>query len=191
MSESSRRDALRIIAAAALSGSLEAQQAEHVHKAAAEQAKPAGIYKPQCFTADEFASLKTLCELIVPGATKGGAAEFIDTLASQNKELAAIFTGGLSWLDHEMLRNDRPAFRTAKPDDQRAMVDKIAYRRNQTPDLAAGVRFFDWARRLTVDAYYTSKAGIEEIGYKGNRGMSEFNVPREALEYALKKSGLG
>ena len=49
------------------------------------------------------------------------------------------------------------------------MLDQIAYRKNQTPELAPGIRFFDWARRMTVDAYYTSAAGIKEVGYMGNR----------------------
>jgi gluconate 2-dehydrogenase gamma chain len=70
------------------------------------------------------------------------------------------------------------------------MLDKIAYRRSETPELAAGIRFFDFARRMTVDAYYTSAAGIKELGYMGNKGMKEFKVPPEALAHALAKSGL-
>jgi hypothetical protein len=43
---------------------------------------------------------------------------------------------------------------------------------------------------MSVDAYYTSAAGIKELGYLGNRGMSEFKVPQEAVDYAMKRSGL-
>jgi hypothetical protein len=43
---------------------------------------------------------------------------------------------------------------------------------------------------MAVDAYYTSAAGIKELGYLGNRGMSEFKVPQEAIDYAMKRSGL-
>ncbi len=60
------------------------------------------------------------------------------------------------------------------------MLDRIAYKKNETPELAAGIRFFAWARRMTVDAYYTSAAGIKEVGYMGNKGMTEFKVPQEA-----------
>ena len=42
---------------------------------------------------------------------------------------------------------------------------------------------------MTVDAYYTSAAGIQEIGYLGNKGMAEFKVPQEAIDYALRRSG--
>ena len=55
-------------------------------------------------------ALQRLADLIIPagdgapGALAGGAPEFIDLLASRNAELAALYTGGLAWLDHEMLR---------------------------------------------------------------------------------------
>jgi hypothetical protein len=41
---------------------------------------------------------------------------------------------------------------------------------------------------MVVDAYYTSPIGIKDLGYMGNSAMSQFSVPQEALEYALKRS---
>ena len=185
-----RREALRNIAAAMMVGPLSLEAAQTVHEAAA-ASKAGGAYKPKCLNQHEFDSLRALCELIVPGASKGGAAEFIDLLSSQNPDMAAIYTGGLAWLDRAMERANDTSFLKAKPDEQTAMLDKIAFRRNRSPELAAGIRFFDWARRMTVDAYYTSAAGIKEVGYLGNRGMREFKVPQEAIDYAVKRSGLG
>jgi hypothetical protein len=52
------------------------------------------------------------------------------------------------------------------------------------------IGFFAWARRMTVDAYYTSAAGIQELGYLGNKGTSEFRAPQEEMDYALRRSGL-
>jgi hypothetical protein len=183
---------LRAIAAAALAGPLQAQQAQHVHEEATKQAAATGgIYNPKALTAHEFDTLNTLCELIVPGASKGGAVDFIDLLSSQNPEMAAIYTGGLIWLDHAMKREFNMTFLEAQPAERTAMLDKIAYRANSTPELAPGIRFFGWARQMTVDAYYSSAAGIQELGYLGNKGMSEFKVPQEAIEYAVKRSGLG
>jgi hypothetical protein len=181
---------LRNIAAAMMVGPLSLEAAQTVHEAAA-ASKAGGAYKPKCLNQHEFDSLKALCELIVPGASKGGAAEFIDLLSSQNPDMAAIYTGGLAWLDRAVERANNSSFLKAKPDEQTAMLDKIAFRRNRSPELAAGIRFFDWARRMTVDAYYTSAAGIKEVGYLGNRGMREFKVPQEAIDYAVKRSGLG
>jgi len=183
-----RRTVLAGIAAAAFSGSIPLAEAQHVHDAVA-AAKPAatGVYKPKALTQHEFDTLRHLGELIVPNSSKGGAAEFVDILAAQNNDLLAIFTGGLAWLDIEMKRRANAAFLAAPADQQTALLDLIAYRKNETPELAAGIRFFVWARRLTVDAYYTSAAGIKEIGYMGNKGMKEFHVPQEAIDYAVKR----
>jgi len=185
----SRRSVLANIAAAAMAGPVGLEAAQHVHEAAAAAATTAGgLYKPKALTQHEFDTLKALCEIIVPGASKGGAAEFIDLLSSQNPDMATIYTGGIGWLDEEMKRVYHVDFLTASAQQKTEMLDKIAYRKNRTPELAAGIRFFDWARRMTVDAYYTSAAGIKEVGYIGNRGMKEFKVPQEAIDYAVKRS---
>ena len=189
-----RRNMLvQIAAAAAVAGSVEQADAQHVHQAVAATKKgpPVGG-SGKAFNAHESVTLRALCELIVPGASKGNAFEFIDLLSSNNADLRAIFTGGLSWLDRTMEKRVNTQFVTAKPADQTALLDLIAFRetRESQPDLGPGVRFFDWARRLTVDAYYTSAAGIREVGFKGNGGMSEFKVPQEAIDYAMKRSGL-
>jgi len=187
-----RREALFRIATAALTGPLGLEAAQHVHATArADAAAAGGVYYPKAVTQHEFDTLKKLCELIVPGATNGGAAEFIDLLSSQNPEMLAIYTGGLAWIDFAMKREYSLKFLDSSPAQQSALLDRIAYRRNQTPELAAGIRFFDWARRMTVDAYYTSAAGIKDLGYLGNKGMRDFKVPPEAIAYALRKSGLG
>jgi gluconate 2-dehydrogenase gamma chain len=184
----SRRSVLARIAAAAMAGPLGLEAAQHVHEAAAAAATTAGgVYKPKALTQHEFDTLKTLCEIIVPGASKGGAAEFIDLLSSQNPEMSSIYTGGLAWLNEEMKRQYHADF-LAAAEQRTAMVEKIAYRKNRTAELAPGIKFFDWARRMTVDAYYTSAAGIKEVGYIGNRGMKEFKVPQEAIDYAVKRS---
>jgi choline dehydrogenase-like flavoprotein len=97
----------------------------------------------------------------------------------------------LAWRTAEYLAEEMRkgnVFLAAPPDDQKALLDKIAYRENATPDLAVGVRFFTWVRRMTVDAYYTSAAGIEELGYLGNKASSQFKVPQEAIDYALTRS---
>lgn len=184
-----RRNVLTRIAAAAMAGPVGLEAAQHVHEAAAAAATTAGgLYKPKALTQHEFDTLKTLCEIIVPGASKGGASEFIDLLSSQNPEMAAIYTGGIAWLDEEMKRHDHVDFLGASASQKTAMLDQLAYRKNLTPELAPGIKFFAWLRRMTVDAYYTSAAGIKEVGYIGNGAMKEFKVPQEAIDYAVKRS---
>ena len=124
----------------------------------------------------------------MPGSLDAGAPEFIDYLSSQNKDMGDIYTGGIAWLDTEMKRRYGAAFVDAKPADQTALLDLIAYRRNSTPEFAPGIHFFAWMRNMVVDAYYTSPVGVKDLGYMGNQAVSEFSVPAEALAYALKRS---
>jgi gluconate 2-dehydrogenase gamma chain len=81
-------------------------------------------------------------------------------------------------------------FLTASPGDQTKLLDQIAFRRNTTPELAPGIQFFSWARRMTVDAFYTSEIGIRDIDYRGNTALVSYPAPTEAIAYALKRSGL-
>jgi len=41
---------------------------------------------------------------------------------------------------------------------------------------------------MVVDAYYTSPAGIQAIGYKGNTAVAKFEIPQDAIDYTLKRS---
>lgn len=149
---------------------------------------PAGTYKPAYLSTHEYETLKILAESIVPGALDGGAPEFIDFLCSRNDELASIFTGGLAWTDDEMRRRYAAPFIDARPEQRTALLDVIAYRKNETPETAPGIHFFNWTRNMVVDAYYTSPAGIKEIGFMGNGAVSQFSVPQEAIDYAIKRS---
>jgi gluconate 2-dehydrogenase gamma chain len=192
----SRRDLLRITLTTLGVSVVNAEAAQHVHQAVAE-VKKNGAYKPKFFNEHEYKTLEKLADLIIPadehspGALAGGAPEFIDFLSSQSPELAEIYTGGLSWLDHEMNKHYSASFVAAARAQQTAMLDLIAYRKNNSPELGPGIQFFTWVRNMTVDAFYTSKAGMDDLGYIGNSAMSEFHVPAEAIDYAVKRSGLG
>jgi hypothetical protein len=197
----SRRELFRNLGvSAALAGPgaslVSAQVAQHVHETVAQEkaAAPKGEYTPKCFTAHEFKTLQRLSDLIIPadehssGALQAGAADWIDYMASNSPKLAQIFTGGIGWLDHHMQQHHAVDFADAKPEQQTAILDVIAYHRNETSENFPGIHFFGWARNLVTDAYYTSPIGIKELGYMGNSAMSEFHVPEEALQYALKRS---
>jgi hypothetical protein len=199
----SRRDLLVQIGvsaslAAAGESVLSAQQSEHVHQAvAANKAAAKGRYQPKALTAHEYATLQRLADLIIPadehspGALQAGAADFIDFLCAASDDMKAIYTGGLAWLDDAMRRrNNGNDFLSASPQQQTAMLDLIAFRENHTPEIGPGIQFFAWARRMVVDAFYTSPIGIKDVGFMGNSAMSAFSVPQEAVDYALKRSGL-
>src|SRR5215510_7501330 len=209
----SRRDALRNIALAVTvvaGGQLKLEAAQQVHAHAQEEKSKSGSYKAKLFTEHEFKTLGRLAELIVPAdsvsgsARDAGAPEFIDLLASQNEELAGIFTGGLSWLDAEMRHRYSAPFVDAKAEEQTAMLDALvkaeqtnrerkakgmtyeasehykdfqSYGVYAASDLGPGVAFFDWVRKMTVDAFYTSEIGIKDVDYRGNGSSSRYEVP--------------
>lgn len=189
MSDTTRRDLLRNVALAASLGGFSADAAQRVHQLAFAEKSATGGYAPKLFLPHEWETLDVLAEFIVPGARKGGAKEFIDLLASENKDLSLIFTGGLAWLDDAARDRYGATFIQAKPARQTELLDLISNRENDSSQLRPGIRFFTWARKLVVDAYYTSKAGIAELGFMGNQGLAEFTVPQAAIDYALKRSG--
>jgi gluconate 2-dehydrogenase gamma chain len=195
MDDVSRRELFKILGSsmvltAAGSGVLSPALAQHVHEAMAEAKSLSGgpNYQPKCFTKHYFLTLRKLGDLIIPGSPDAGAAEYIDFLASHNEELATIFNGGLGWIDVYMEKKFSTDFLTAKTEQQTALLDLLAYRKNATPETAAGQHFWVWLRNMVVDAYYTSPVGVQDIGFMGNKVLGSFSVPQEAVDYVMKRS---
>jgi len=152
-------------------------------------------------------------------AVDAGAPEFIDLLCSQNEELADIYTGGILWLDARMRKRHGKSFVEASEQEQTGMLDLLVetegaererkstlaaqaatggvyerflyYGVTRPSELGPGVSFFDWVRKMSVDAYYTSEMGYQDVGYMGNGAHSEYTVPQEAIDYALSRSPFG
>jgi gluconate 2-dehydrogenase gamma chain len=198
MSEITRRDALRRLALVlTAAGVVDRVAAQEVHQMTSlAQAATGGTYTPKGLTPHEYQTLERLTDLILPvengapGAVAAGAAAWIDMLTSESDQLKTTYTTGLAWLDAAMKQRGAADFLTASPADQTALLDQIAYRRNTSPELAPGIQFFTWARRMTVDAFYTSEIGIKDIDYRGNTALVSYPAPTDAIAYALKRSGL-
>ena len=195
MSNLSRRDALRRLGLALMAtGALDRLAAQEVHLMAADaQAAAAGPYTPKTFTPAEFRTLERLTDLIVPvengapGALAAGCAAWIDLISSENDQLKKIYKDGFAWVDGAMKTRGAASFVEATPAQQTALLDQIAYRRNQSPELTPGIEFFAWVRRMTVDAFYTSEIGIKDIDYRGNSPLGSYPEPTEAIAYVLKR----
>jgi len=172
---------------------LAAAQSHPAHKAS--PVAKAGPYKRRFFGEPEFKTLQVLSDLIIPpdeksgGGVAAGTAEFIDVMASDDKKLQAEFTGGLAWLDREMQGRHGKAFRECTATQQKEMLDALAWREKAGPELGPGVRFFALMRGWTVDAFYSSKMGVDDLRYVGNTAVAEFGgCPEEVTRKLLEKS---
>ena len=198
MSDLTRRDVLRRLGLTLMAtGVLDRVSAQEVHHMAmTAQSGTGGAYSPKALNDHEYRTLVRLTDLIIPvengkpGAVAAGAAAWIDMIASENTQLKDRYVTGLAWLDAAMKKRGAADFVSATPEQQTTLLDLIAFRRNQSPELEGGIEFFTWARRMTVDAFYTSEIGIADIDYQGNRPQATYQAPTEAIAYALKKSGL-
>ena len=193
-----RRQVLRQLALAvtgAGAGVFNVDAARVVHALAGEARAQAGGYAPAALSAHQFRTVTRLAELIVPAdegggsAVEAGAPEFIDLLCSQNPDLLRIYADGLAWLDAATRRTRDRTFVDASAAQQTAMLDGlVAAERGESssPDLREGLGFFNWVRRMTVDAYYTSPIGIADVGFQGNRVLGAYSTPREAVEFIAR-----
>jgi hypothetical protein len=184
----SRRAILKSLGIGAVAGSvlrvIPLQAAEYAHNIIElERADAnAGAYTPKFFDAQQYKTLQSLCETILPadadsgGAIEAGAPEFIDLLTSENEEYKARLAGGLKWLDSTCTTRFSNAYLDCTPPQKKEILDLIAYRKSAEQDegLNQPVEFFSFLRKFTADGFFTSKIGIKYLGYKGNTYLTEF-----------------
>ena len=160
------------------------QAAEHAHRMimAEKSAAPTKAYTPKYFDTHGYKTLQTLSQAIFPadsdsgGAIEAGAPEFIDLLTSENKEYQGVLGGGLRWLDNTCTDRYGKLFLDCSNDQQKEILDLIAYRKNTVsqPALGPGVEFFSFLRNMTADGFFTSEIGIKYLGYIGSTYLTEF-----------------
>ena len=184
----SRRDVIRTLAMGAVGGSvlqlIPLAAAEQVHRMVKQEKAqaPAGVYQPKFFPAHQYATLRSLCDAILPadeksgGAIQAGAPEFIDLLTSENKEYQLDLGGGLMWLDGYCSDQFSNPYLRCTQEQKTQVLDLIAYRKNADgdPSLSQGVEFFAFLRKLTTDGFYSSEIGIADLQYIGNTFLREF-----------------
>jgi gluconate 2-dehydrogenase gamma chain len=184
----SRRDVLKSLSVGAAAGSvlrvIPLQAAEYVHLLIASEkaVSKTAQYAPKFFSQAQYKTLRQLCETILPadadcgGALEAGAPEFIDLLTSENRQYQLTLGGGLMWLDSACIDGYGNAYLDCTAQQQTDILDRIAYRKNmeQDPGLSQGIEFFAFLRNLTADGFFTSKIGIQYLGYIGNSFLTEF-----------------
>jgi len=183
----SRRNILKSLSIGAVAGSvlrvIPLEAAEYAHGLIAdEKTTQAGTYTPKFFPPQRYKTLQQLCETIFPadsdskGAIEAGAPEFIDLLTSENPDYQMKLGGGIMWLDATCTDRYGKVYLECDRQQQKEILDLIAYRKNakSDPSLSQGVAFFSFLRDLTADGFFTSKIGIEYLGYVGNTFLTDF-----------------
>lgn len=145
------------------------------------------------FTDHEMATITVLGDIIIPKDDKSGSAsdakvpEFIEFIVKDIPEHQWPMRGGLKWLDVHCLNRYSKTFIDCSHDQQIEMVTEIAYPNKAKPEMAQGVAFFNRMRDLTASGFFTSKIGLEDIGYKGNQPGKWTGVPEDVLkQYGLE-----
>lgn len=174
-----RRDALKLVAGAAAAwGPVDISRAAQL----AAKARSGGRqHQPKFFTAHEWETVRLLVDLIIPrdersgGATDAGVPEFMDFLLTDGAETARVaMRGGLAWLDTECRRRFAKTFVACAEAERRAVLDDIAWPARAKPELSHGVAFFNRFRDLTASGFWSSKMGVEDLQYLGNRAVREW-----------------
>ncbi len=195
MSDITRRQALKGLAAAfATAGAIDQLAAADTHALVA-QVTATGPYTPRSLTAHEYQTLLRLTDFIIPvendkpGAVQAGVPGWIDSLLAVNADLKKRYTDGLAWIDRAMMARSQSNFIDATYAHQTGLLDQIAFQKNRSAALDPGIDFFVLLRRMTVDGFYTSPIGQRDL-YQGNVARSEFTVPKEAMDYVINRSPL-
>jgi hypothetical protein len=140
------------------------------------------------FTPHEMATIGVLANIIIPADEKSGSAtdakvpDFINFIVNDMPEKQVPMRGGLRWLDLQSNKRYEKPFIDCNSQQQIAIVDDIAYPNKIKPGMEQGVAFFSQMRNLTASGFYTTKIGIEDIGYMGNKPNQWNGVPDEVLK---------
>jgi len=166
-------------------------------------------YQRKVFDDRQWRTVHVLCDLVIPAdevsgsATEAGVPAFIDdwldflNREDGNQNFTSQILGGLQWLDNESNRLFQAGFASASPDQQKQILDRIAWPARAAAADRPWAAFFSKFRDLTVSGFFSSKVGVADLPYLGNRAVAEWKGcdPKvwAIIEERLKKGykGLG
>jgi len=153
----------------------------------------AASYKPLFFSPQQYQMVEHLAEMIIPeddspGAKQAGVAEFIDFMVANRAPVSTSrdirstddaiaagneaqnrFLAGLDWINARSHSEFKREFMDCTPEQQNSLVEELAYKAKFKPTTESGRAFFQMMRDYTVVGYYTTKIGLQSIGYPGLR----------------------
>lgn len=141
----------------------------------------AADWQPKFFAPEQGATVRVLCDLILPktstpSATEAGVHEYIDealSVAEAEEQLA--FLGGLAWIDERAREKSGTLFTALAAADQVSMLEEISDEHWPSAELRPGAAFFADLKSRVLFGYYTSKVGRQVLGKPDG-------VKREKLE---------
>jgi hypothetical protein len=193
MSEITRRDALKFLAAVPLAefavSALDVERAASAARHALEDLAGRGAqYRPKHFTAEDWRTTRVLVDLIIPAddrsgsATQAGVPEFMDFILGERASMRQWMREGLAWLSVECQRRYGKEFVDCTARQRTAILDDIAWPRRAPAGMQDGARFFSRFRDFTASGFWSSKMGVEDLGYIGNRMQATWaGCPPQAL----------
>lgn len=140
------------------------------------------------FTVAEMATLHVLVDIIIPkdaisgSASEAGVPAFIEFIVKDMPQHQTPLRGGLRWLDMETFRQHGKRFTACNNQEQLMIIDSIAYPEAVKGNRKQGVQFFNLLRNLTATGFYTSEAGVKDLGYAGNQANQWNGVPQDVLD---------
>lgn len=153
-----------------------------------EYERTAKLYEETYFNEHEMATITVLADIIIPrdevspSASEVGVPDFIEFIVKDIPQHKIPMRGGLKWLDTFSLKNYNRVFINCSKNEQLEIVDQIAYPSKAKAEVSQGVTFFNRMRDLTASGFYTTKEGIADLGYAGNRPGVWNGVPPEILK---------
>ena len=147
----------------------------------------AGDCWPLTLSAAEKATAALLCDVIIPADDQGPSAssvkvpDFIDEWVSApypgHDRDRKLITEGLAWIEAEAQRRFQNDFGSLIVRQRNAICDDICHAPDAKPEFRTAARFFARFRDLCASGYYTTPAGMKDIGYVGNVALERFDGP--------------
>jgi hypothetical protein len=193
---STRRDVIQLLAAAPLGAfAIRIEDVERAANHASEALERLGqrAYQPTFFTPGEWRLVRQLTDIIIPrdrrsgSATEAGVPEFLDFLMTAYPDMQRSMRDGLAWMNAESTRRFNKDFLAASADERTALVDAIAYPKRASESVKDGVTFFTRFRDLTASGFWSSRVGVADLQYQGNRALVAWTGCPPA---ALRKLGV-
>jgi gluconate 2-dehydrogenase gamma chain len=188
-----RREALVAIgglAVGAALGGVAPAVYERVVRSTREARESPEAFVPRFFNEHEWRTVRVLADLVIPAdersgsATDAGVPEFMDFMVMEREEMQVPMRGGLRWLDAESVERFGAQFVAITPEQQAAILDDIAWPERARPEMSQGIEFFKRFRDLTASGFFSSRMGMEDLQYLGNRAVAEWTgCPRAAHEH--------